>query len=115
MLTLLRAYKRMTPARGTMSRPAREPVMRDMPARAKVATGTIVRLERGEALKERTIDAIQAALEAAGVEFTNGDQPGVKLIKNAMGAEEISRQIDTLEDKISSMPAPTEPSPESGM
>jgi hypothetical protein len=26
-----------------------------------------------------------------------------------MGAEEISRQIDALEDKISSMPAPTEP------
>jgi hypothetical protein len=29
-------------------------------------------------LKERTIDALQRALEAAGVEFTNGDQPGVR-------------------------------------
>ena len=33
----------------------------------------------------------------------------------AKGAEEISRQIDALEDKISSMPAPTEPSLEAGM
>jgi hypothetical protein len=34
-------------------------------------------------LRERTIDAIRAALEAAGVEFTNGDGPGVKLRKGA--------------------------------
>jgi hypothetical protein len=34
-------------------------------------------------LKERTIDALQRALEAAGVEFTNGDQPGVRLTKAA--------------------------------
>src|SRR5271157_5654276 len=30
---------------------------------------------------ERTIDALQRALEAAGVEFINGDQPGVRLTK----------------------------------
>jgi hypothetical protein len=65
---------------------------------------------RGEALKERTIDAIQAAIEAA-----DGGGPGVRIRKSAKGAEEISRQIDALEDKISSMPAPTEPSPEAGM
>jgi hypothetical protein len=40
--------------------------------------------------------------------------PGVRIRKSAKGAEEISRQIDALEDKISSMPAPTEPSPEAG-
>jgi hypothetical protein len=34
-------------------------------------------------LKERTIDALHRALEAAGVEFTNGDQPGVRLSKAA--------------------------------
>ena len=28
-----------------------------------------------------TVAAIRAALEAAGVEFTNGDQPGVKLAR----------------------------------
>jgi hypothetical protein len=53
--------------------------------------------------------------EATGIEFTNGDEPGVKLIKGAKGVEEMSRQIDALEDKISSMPPPAEPSPESGM
>jgi len=37
--------------------------------------------ERGDELNERTIDALQRALEAAGVEFTNGDQPGVRLTK----------------------------------
>ena len=31
----------------------------------------------------RTIDALQRALEFAGVEFTNGDQPGVRLAKVA--------------------------------
>jgi hypothetical protein len=34
-------------------------------------------------LKERTIDALQRALESAGVEFTNGNQPGVRLTKAA--------------------------------
>ena len=33
--------------------------------------------DAGEDLKERTVDAIRAALEAAGVGFTNGAQPGV--------------------------------------
>ena len=39
----------------------------------------------------------------------------MRIRKSTKGAEEISRQIDALEDKISSMPAPTEPSPEAGM
>jgi hypothetical protein len=34
-------------------------------------------------LRERTIDAIRSSLESAGVEFTNGDQPGVRLRKKA--------------------------------
>ena len=32
---------------------------------------------------EKTIDALQRALEAAGIEFTNGDQPSVRLAKAA--------------------------------
>ena len=39
----------------------------------------------------------------------------MRLKKAAMGVEEIPREIDALDDKISSMPAPTEPSPEAGM
>jgi len=53
--------------------------VRELADLAKVSTNTITRLEGGEQLKERTLDAIRAALESGGVEFTNGDQPGVKL------------------------------------
>ena len=44
---------------------------------------TVARFERGEELKERTVDAIRYALEAAGVEFIdeNGGGPGVRLRK----------------------------------
>ena len=44
---------------------------------------TVARFERGDELKERTIDALQRTLEAAGVEFTNGGQPGVRLTRAA--------------------------------
>ena len=57
--------------------------VRELAAAAKVSTDTVARFERGEELKERTIDALQRALEAAGIEFTNGDQPGVRLTKAA--------------------------------
>jgi len=57
--------------------------VRELAAAAKVSTDTVARFERGDELKERTIDALQRALEAAGVEFTNGDQPGVRLTKAA--------------------------------
>jgi transcriptional regulator with XRE-family HTH domain len=57
--------------------------VRELALKAKVSTDTVARFERGDELKERTIDALQRALEAAGVEFTNGDQPGVRLTKAA--------------------------------
>jgi transcriptional regulator with XRE-family HTH domain len=41
---------------------------------------TLARFELGEGhARRRTMAAIQAAVEAAGVEFTNGDAPGVRL------------------------------------
>jgi transcriptional regulator with XRE-family HTH domain len=46
---------------------------------ADVEQSTITKFERGETRAEgRTVSAIQRALEAAGVEFTDGE-PGVKL------------------------------------
>ena len=57
--------------------------VRELAAAAKVSIDTVARFERGDELKERTIDALQRALEAAGVEFTNGAQPGVRLTKAA--------------------------------
>ena len=66
------------------------------------------------------IAAVRAALEKARVEWRrqnvpNGGGARVRLKKRAKGVEEFSRQIDAFEDKISSMPPPTEPTPEAGM
>ena len=100
-----------------MARAALKLSVRDLAAAARVGANTVVRLEAGEKLQERTVEAIRTALEKAGVEFIaeNGGGAGVRLKKPAKGVEEITQEIDALEDKISSMPAPTKPSPEAGM
>lgn len=68
-----------------MARVALDLGVRELADLAKVAPATVSRLEAGESLKERTVDAIRAALEAAGVEFIpqNGGGPGVRLRKEA--------------------------------
>jgi predicted transcriptional regulator len=51
---------------------------------AGVSLETIKRVERSPGVVSAyasTVDSLQRALEAAGVEFTNGDQPGVRLRK----------------------------------
>jgi predicted transcriptional regulator len=56
----------------------------DLAVRAGVSLETIKRIERKPgkvSAYAATLEAIQAALEAAGVEFTNGDQPGVRMRK----------------------------------
>ncbi|MEO1192387.1 MAG: helix-turn-helix transcriptional regulator [Pseudomonadota bacterium] len=55
----------------------------DLARAAKVATSTVTRFEKGEELRERTVDALQQALEAGGVVFIeeNGGGPGVRLSK----------------------------------
>jgi transcriptional regulator with XRE-family HTH domain len=69
------------PVQCRMARAALGLGVRELAAAAKVSIDTVARFERGDELKERTIDALQRALEAAGVEFINGDQPGVRLTK----------------------------------
>lgn len=66
-----------------MARVALNLGIRDLAKLAKVAPATVSRLEAGEELKPRTVEAIQTALEAAGVEFIaeNGGGPGVRLKK----------------------------------
>lgn len=50
---------------------------------ARVARATLIDFEKGQRTpRAGTIAAIQAALEAQGVEFTNGDAPGVRLRKS---------------------------------
>jgi predicted transcriptional regulator len=54
----------------------------DLAQQAKVSVETIKRLERTMgpvSANVTTVDAILRALESAGVEFTNGGQPGVRL------------------------------------
>lgn len=50
---------------------------------AGVPVRTLDRYEKGEGVpRSGTVAAIRAALEAAGVTFTNGGEPGVKLRKS---------------------------------
>jgi predicted transcriptional regulator len=58
----------------------------DLATRSGVSYPTIARLEADDgALGGRadTVSRIVAALESAGVEFTNGDQPGVRMKKSS--------------------------------
>jgi transcriptional regulator with XRE-family HTH domain len=71
----------MLPVQSKMARAATGLGIRELAAAAGVSADTISRLERGETLHPRTLSAIRAALEAAGVEFIeqNGGGPGVRL------------------------------------
>ena len=66
-----------------MARAATGLGVRELAAAAGVSTDTIVRLERGEALRPRTVEAIRRVLETAGVVFIeeNGGGPGVRMAK----------------------------------
>lgn len=61
--------------------------VRELAAAAKVSIDTVARFERGDELKERTVEALQRTLEAAGVEFTNGGKPGVRLTRFVNAAD----------------------------
>jgi transcriptional regulator with XRE-family HTH domain len=65
-----------------MARAALKLGVRDVAALAKVSPNTVTRAEAGLPVNNSTMEAIRRALEAAGVEFTNGDEPGVKLRKD---------------------------------
>ncbi|MGQ3674020.1 helix-turn-helix domain-containing protein [Xanthobacter sp. TB0139] len=66
-----------------MARAALQLGVRELAALAQVSPTTVARLEAGEELKPRTVEAIQRALEEAGVEFIpeNGGGAGVRLRK----------------------------------
>ncbi|MCJ2056665.1 helix-turn-helix domain-containing protein [Methylobacterium sp. J-048] len=63
--------------------------IRELATMAEVSPNTVSRFERGEALYGRTVEALQAALEAAGVIFIeeNGEGPGVRLRKVTTDAD----------------------------
>ena len=71
------------PVQCRMARAALGWGVRELANAAKVSADTVARFERGDELKERTIDAIHQALEAQGIDFieANGGGPGVRLRK----------------------------------
>lgn len=66
-----------------MARAAKGLGVRDLAKLASVSPDTIARLERGEALRQSTVDSIRSALESIGIEFIpeNGGGAGVRLRK----------------------------------
>jgi hypothetical protein len=57
---------------------------RELAQTAGVSLETIKRIERSPGVVSAyasTVDNLRRALEAAGIEFTNGDRPGVRLRK----------------------------------
>jgi transcriptional regulator with XRE-family HTH domain len=69
----------MTSAQIRMARAALQWSVRDLAEKSGVHRNTVTRLEAGGSAHGPTLDAILRAFETAGVEFTNGDEPGVKL------------------------------------
>jgi transcriptional regulator with XRE-family HTH domain len=76
--------------------------VRELAEKAGVTANTVTRIENGADAKQSTIDALQRALEAAGIEFTDGDQPGVRLTKAAAArsAEPASASKRTVAAKV---------------
>ena len=69
----------MLPVQCRMARAALGLSARKLAEAARVAPQTIVRFERGEKLRPRTVTSVRKVLEAAGVEFTDGHKPGVRV------------------------------------
>ena len=72
----------ITPAQCRAARALLDYDQAALASKASLGLSTVVDFERERrAVSVKAKDAIRAALEAAGVEFTNGEEPGVKLRK----------------------------------
>jgi transcriptional regulator with XRE-family HTH domain len=70
----------MTPAQCRAARALLDWSQQQLADAAKIGNATIRNFEGGKSTPQNaTLDVLQRALESAGVEFTNGDGPGVKL------------------------------------
>ncbi|MFG1361018.1 helix-turn-helix domain-containing protein [Xanthobacter pseudotagetidis] len=74
----------MLPVQCKMARAALGLGVRDLAQLARVSPDTVARLERGEALRDKTISEIRSALEAGGIRFVAdgeiaGGGPGVRI------------------------------------
>src|SRR6516165_4953050 len=80
--------------------------VRELGERAGVAANTVTRIENGADAKQSTMDALQRTLEAAGLEFTDGEQPGVRLTRAA--AARPADSAGTSNPMVAATAAPTE-------
>lgn len=64
--------------------------VRDLAAAAGVGVVTVARFEGGEEIREATLDKLKTALEASGVDLTNGRGTGARLLR-----EERGRSLET--------------------
>ena len=73
----------MKPVQLKMARAAVGWGVRELARKAGVTANTVTRIENGADAKQSTMDRLQNALEAAGIEFIqeNGGGPGVRLRK----------------------------------
>ena len=63
-----------------MARAALQWGVRDLASRAGISANTVARFENGHHVpNSATLKVIRLAFEAAGIEFTNGEAPGVRL------------------------------------
>jgi transcriptional regulator with XRE-family HTH domain len=69
----------MNPVQLRMARAAVGWGVRELAERAGVTANTVTRIENGADAKQSTMEKLRHALEEAGIEFTNGDRPGVRL------------------------------------
>ena len=70
----------MTPAQCRAARGLLDWTQDELAAAAAVSVVTVRNFEKGRSSPQRaTLEVVRRALEAAGVELTNGGQPGVRL------------------------------------
>jgi transcriptional regulator with XRE-family HTH domain len=71
----------------------------ELARKAKISTPTLIRMEAkfGETVGLiNNIAAVRSALEDAGIEFTNGDEPGVRLRKSPRSDPAASIPVEKL-------------------
>jgi len=79
----------MLPAQCEVARAILKLSAAELAKRARVPEAAIAGIEDGTLLDDKTIIKVQMELEAAGVAFTYGDRPGVK-IRTLDGIIEVS-------------------------
>lgn len=76
----------------------------ELAKRANVSVPTLRRMEASEgaaAALPNNVAAVRSALESAGVEFTNGGQPGVRLKLPKDTHADLNAQIDHMQARVS--------------